>query len=472
MPEVTAFSIGANNLSRADAEADLDFLVRAIESVHPNPYLLRSREDFQADRERLRASIPDSIEQVDWCLRLSVLIATLEDGHTAVTCGLQVQVQLALQTNPADLFPLELALDREQHLVVTDVRIPTDEIARGDRLLRVNERQADDLLTELTREISGDTLASRRAHAASDFSQRLAYHAIGPPYSVTVLTADGAERHVQLPPLTAAPVPGTATPAGAEEHQAFSYRTLAAGIGYVDFYSMTADRGRFEKDTRALFKQMARDSVGTLIVDLRKNRGGDVTLGTTFLSHLTEKPFRTHSRLDIKRSKELRDWGKSHVRAPFRWLQLQFLTRHGRALYRGPLGSSAVLEELPVAEHRKAKPSFRGNVCFLTGPGTLSAAALLADAVKTYGLGTIVGAPTGGRPNTGAYVTILAGEPFTVRLPRSTSILSVPGIYSTRANGDRTDLAPVLPDISIEATAADIRAGRDPVLERALSCGR
>jgi hypothetical protein len=39
-----------------------------------------------------------------------------------------------------------------------------------------------------------------------------------------------------------------------------------------------------------------------------------------------------------------------------------------------------------------------------------------------------------------------------------------------RANGDTADFSPVIPDIVVRRTAADIRRGFDPVLERAKSC--
>jgi C-terminal processing protease CtpA/Prc len=456
-------------MSRKAAEAELDFLIRAIENVHPNPYAVRSRESFNADRDRLRASIPDSIDPADWCLQLAALVASLEDGHTVVDCNVLLVMQLLVKQGAPRDFPMRLRVDSEQRLIVTDVLASTGEIARGDRLVRVNEREAEELLAGMVREISGDTLAARRSRAAASFALRLGNRLDEPPDSVTVVTADGAERLVELPPP--APVPSAETPKKSEAGaQAFSYRTMAPGIGYLDFYSMAPDPYRFEKEAKTLFKEMARESIGTLIVDLRRNGGGRQVLGEAFLSYLTEKPFRIYSHSEIKRSKELREWEKAHVHIPFRWLPLQFLFKQGRALYRGPVGSSAVLNEQAVTAH-KNKPSFRGNVCFLTGPGTFSAAVLLADAVKTYGLGTIIGAPTGGRPNTGGYVANRALEPFHFQLPQSGASLYVPSLLFIRANGNRTDLAPVLPDIPVDVTAADIRAGRDPVLERALTCG-
>ena len=112
---------------------------------------------------------------------------------------------------------------------------------------------------------------------------------------------------------------------------------------------------------------------------------------------------------------------------------------------------------------RRAEPFFNGPVCILTGPATFSAAAVLADTIKTFRLATIVGEDTGGRANT-------TMQAVSYQLPRSLIAVSIAGGRSVRANGDASDGAGVIPDIVVKTSAADIRDGRDPVLERARTC--
>lgn len=112
---------------------------------------------------------------------------------------------------------------------------------------------------------------------------------------------------------------------------------------------------------------------------------------------------------------------------------------------------------------RPANPFFSGPVCLLTGAKTFSAAVSLADAVKTYRLATIVGEETGGRAN-------MTGQPVLYVLPHSKLAASIAAGRSTRANGDAADPRGVIPDIVVKATADDIRAGRDPVIDRARDC--
>jgi hypothetical protein len=55
-------------------------------------------------------------------------------------------------------------------------------------------------------------------------------------------------------------------------------------------------------------------------------------------------------------------------------------------------------------------------------------------------------------------------------MPNSQVIASIPTVVGVRANGDGADVNPVIPDILVRRTAADIRSGLDPALERAKNC--
>jgi C-terminal processing protease CtpA/Prc len=151
------------------------------------------------------------------------------------------------------------------------------------------------------------------------------------------------------------------------------------------------------------------------------------------------------------------------MRIPFRWLPLPLLVPEGRAYYLGEIGTLSRPHEFPIRQRPRAEPFFDGPVCVLTGPHTYSAAAEFAEAVKTYGLATIVGEDTGGQPNS-------FGNPMPFRLPRSKLNLRIATSRAVRANGDVSDFKPVVPDIIVRTTAADIGKGFDPVLERATNC--
>jgi C-terminal processing protease CtpA/Prc len=246
----------------------------------------------------------------------------------------------------------------------------------------------------------------------------------------------------------------------------FNYRLIEPGIAYVDFFNMwdgLFSAGSFRKALDAMFRRVVSDQPRTLIIDLRNNGGGDDGIAGELFRHITEKPFRLSGPSQMKRSKEGRAYGKSMIRIPFRWLPLQYLFAEGRQMYRGEVGSLSPPVERPVRKHERAEPFFAGPTCVLTGPFTFSAAVQMANAMKTYGLTTIVGDETGGHPNA-------FGSQMPFPLPHSGLSVEIATVRSVPASGDATDFNSVIPDIIVRTTAEDIRAGRDPVLERAKGC--
>jgi C-terminal processing protease CtpA/Prc len=220
---------------------------------------------------------------------------------------------------------------------------------------------------------------------------------------------------------------------------------------------------RFKDAVDALFTRVGSDRPRVLIVDIRQNGGGDDSVAGVFLQHITEKPFRLIASTQIKRSAEARNYFNSIVRIPFRWMGVHYLSSDVRKYFAGAPGSLAPPDLRPIRSYKRAEPFFEGPVCVLTGPFTFSAAAELADAVKTYQLATIVGEETGGRAND-------FGNQLPFALPNSKLTVNIASVIGVRADGDAANPSAVTPDIVVRRTAGDIRTAFDPALERAKSC--
>lgn len=117
-------------------------------------------------------------------------------------------------------------------------------------------------------------------------------------------------------------------------------------------------------------------------------------------------------------------------------------------------GNSLVLN--PFLKAIEARPNL--SVAALIGRRTFSSA--LMNAIQLDDLGaTLVGEPTGGRPNH-------YGEVRMIRLPNS----KLPISYATRffREIETSDPSSLEPDVEIDLTLEDQRAGRDAVLEEVL----
>jgi hypothetical protein len=481
--------------TRTEAIEELDTLARMIDRVHADPYRFHSRNIVDAERRRLIDTMPASLSQAELCLRLSRLLATLDDGHSSMSCEVLIRQEWqkaakasSPETQKLLMFQPAMRLDDQNHLIV---RWPNyaPGIETGDRLLRVNGQDADALLAAWARETSHDTEAGRLATVARRFRLELALHDISAPYQATVAAPGGPTRDVtvQGDPVnyqfqdrpTPAPPPNTPSPSTPPASAPvakpvevktpfFNYRMMRPGVAYMDFFSMIGDsllstETDFKKSVDAMFRQVAVEKPRVLIIDVRENGGGEDSISAELLRHLTDKPFRLHASSRVKRSSDIRDSAKKIVRIPFRWMGLPLLIPDGRRYYLGPEGSLSQPQTFPIRTRPRGEPFFDGPVCVLTGPHTFSAASEFADAVKTFGLATIVGEATGGQPNS-------FGNGFAFPLRRSGLSVEMATSTGVRASGDVTDFKPVSPDIIVRTTAADIQKYFDPVLERAVNC--
>ena len=483
--------------SRAEAIAELDTLARLIDRVHADPYRFQSREVVDAERRRLIETMPASLTQRDLCLHLTRLVAVLDDGHSDIDCDslIRQEWRKAATASPPEkqtlrMFPPDVRLDDQNHVVVQWWNY-TPGVFGGDRLLRINGQDVDALVAAWARETAHDTEAGRLAVVARRFRLELELHGIRAPYRVTVAAPDGRTREAtvegepvnymfQPRPVPEAEkvraanqgAPDKARPTTARPTELrtpfFYYHLIGADVGYMNLFSfigdsmMSTDSG-FTKAVDALFRQVAADKPRVLIIDVRENGGGDDEIGAELLRHLTEKPFRLLASWQVKRSSEVRDAGKSIIRIPFRWMGLPLLIADGRRYYLGAEGSLSEPATRSIRTWPRGEPFFDGPVCVLTGPHTYSAASEFADAVKTFGLATIVGEPTGGQPNS-------FGNPFVFHLKRSGLAVQIATVRSVRASGDVSDNRPVMPDIAVHPTAADLAKNVDPVVVRAISC--
>jgi hypothetical protein len=468
LPPARPDAIG-HPVSRADAIADLDTMIRVLEDVHPNLYAIRSRESTLMDRRHLVAELPERMTRVELWMRLAPFVSKFGDGHTAIYMPGEEIAQM--QRGGALLFPAAVAFDADEHLMISAVFGESGGLRRGDRLVSINGAAIDSATREWMDEVSGESSRFRAEQVAGGFRTIAMIHGVSAPFTTAVIGVDGARRTIIAAGITQdslraallrRPGRGGARPAPLESA---SFRVLQPGVGYLNIRGFDAEPSAFARRMTDIFTQATTDSDRALIIDLRSNPGGDSRLADELLRHITTTPYRMNARKDWKMSAEYRAYLRSFLSPPLQWLHAWDIMGQGRAAFRGPDGSVLSTEEQPQS-HQRADPFFNGAVCVLIGSGTFSSASDVADAIKTYHLATLVGDETGGRVNT-------FGEGYEFRLPRSQLQVQVSSAYFVRASGDTADHRGVLPDVPVVPTVADRATSRDIVLEAATRrCGR
>ncbi len=197
---------------------------------------------------------------------------------------------------------------------------------------------------------------------------------------------------------------------------------------------------------RAFTKFQERD-IDMLIIDLRKNGGGDSSVGDMLVSYITDQPYRMFARTDIKISQQLLDLAKLYGEE-----------QPGDV-------ASAVGETLSYDVPLETPPPtplrFGGDVFVLTGHCTASSATDFAAVVKDFGLGTIVGEETGGLPTD-------FGDYIVFTLPQTGLELRVSYKYFVRPGGfdDRRGVLPDCETVAKDAKRAVLSGECQPIAKQ------
>lgn len=235
------------------------------------------------------------------------------------------------------------------------------------------------------------------------------------------LDATGKAFHLHVPRL-----PSEARRKAMPSPPSFSFRMLTGGIGLVTLNSFedSSAADRFMETFPAIAKAKG------LILDVRDNDGGNSGVGYRILTTLADRPFQTSAWTTRDYIPAFRAWGRAV------------------GVHQGSPESIS-----PDPNHH-----FSGPVILLTSAVTFSAAEDFAVAFDAMKRGLIVGEPTAGS----------TGQPLFFKLPGGFSA-RVCTKRDTYPDGRPFVGVGVQPQILVHPTIADLRAGRDTVLEAALA---
>jgi hypothetical protein len=219
----------------------------------------------------------------------------------------------------------------------------------------------------------------------------------------------------------------------------------------------------FLKDYLAsAIRDLDRQGITNLILDLRYNGGGETELVKQFIYHFT-------TRSDLRDSR-----GFEYNLEAFAYYQPEEFKKF-RSWYRKQFGVEPQSKTLLPTQQNPFfdritnaaspyyvapnRPVFRGNIIVLANENTGSAAAWLTELLQDNRLATVVGTTTGNNPTGPTGMT-----PF--KLPRSGILISLPNEYDERADPAKGEL--LQPDFWVADSLDDLHTSRDSAFEKAL----
>lgn len=408
---ITSCTAGKNiynpnkKFSPEQLQQDYKLFRNILEESHPSLYWYTPKDSvdyyFQIGENKLNDSLPEyKFRNV-----LSYVLATIHCGHTSVRAS-KAAVKYAEKTNGL-IFPLNVKAWNGTVVITSNLSKKDTNVMRSALLKSIDGKPISTIVDSMFQHISSD--GYNTTHKYQTISNPGAFRSLyaslyGLKLKTPIVFVDTAGQVCKTEIGLGMLVVDTAKMRRQKMHPQSKKQTkteeltsmrnmkidtsLNAAFMEVNTFS-TGNRLRsfFKKS----FRQIKKDHIQNLVIDLRENGGGSVILSNLLTKYITNTPFKiADSLFAVKRrsryKKYMNDYFLNH-------LFLIFLTHR----------KSDDHYHFTHYENKYFKPGkknhFNGTTYILTGGNTFSAATLFVKALQNDKKTIIVGEETGG----GAY---------------------------------------------------------------------
>jgi hypothetical protein len=440
----------------AELKTDLDFLIKTLEEVHPDLYAYTPKSIITQERTRIEAEINSPMTRLDFYLKIAPLVTKLNDGHTKIYPPYEEYHDYLGKGGPVFPFDLEFRDDR----VYIKVNHSSNTLAeKGSELLAINAIPMEKIVDSLLEFISSERKVHKLESLEGSFQHMLwLVYNFKDDFEVEFISdKDGRHYTRKIAGVTYDTIKNRKKSESNKEEEVFySYHSHPdEKIGVIELRKFI-ELGKFEKFLQQTFTQIKKEGITDLIIDIRENPGGYSDLADLLLSYITNKPVIKDLNLEIKVSKQIKDWYRSTLCWYVKWLPFQYIHTTWRKIWSTPEGEKVILRSQP--EKPKENPlRFNGWIYLIIGPRTFSTATGFAATVKDYKLGTLVGEETGG-------LATSFGDYYPFDLPNTRLWVFVSHKRIFRPSGE-DDGRGVLPDYEVKQSIEDLKKGIDSAME-------
>jgi hypothetical protein len=446
-------------------QSDFTLLEKILEYNHPSLYWYTPKDSVDYYFKSVRASLKDSLTELQFKNRIAWTINKIHCGHTVVRTSEKYSKYFSNRRIP--IFPLSLKVWPDSAVVVNNFFSKDSVLKRGTIITGINNRPIKKVLDSMCELIGSDGYAYNLKYQLISFNFPAYYRnafGVDSQYVISYINLNGVEqqktvrnydvktdtfnrgRPQGLHPLTKKEL---------RKFKELSKRNLTIDTALSTAYLSvnTFNEGKLKGFFRRSFKKIKEEGLKNLVVDLRQNSGGNILWSTTLCEYLVNKPFTV---ADTVAANTRSFPYKKYIRPWFvYWLSMHLTGKRnedGRIHFR-------------YFERHEFKPKkknhFDGDIYLVTGGYTFSAAALVTGTLKGQPNVTVVGEETGG----GAYGNSAMHLP-TITLPNSGVRVTLP-LYRLVINSKLPKNGRgIFPDVEVLPSSDNIRRGIDGKLEK------
>ena len=434
-------------LTREEAQADIDGMMAALEDAFPGLYDYTPKEEFDTYIKNRMAAISETISRSDFEVLIFKLLGKIHDSHTAIISEPKV--------TGASGLPSSVCLGWFNDTLQVWRTVPRYKDYLGKPVVSVNGISADSLKTMVL-----EYVAFSDGYVKSYGDYVLLYgmdnyycDQIAKDANLIVTFADGETRRFEQmtrkdpnrePQWMEYQYRHYHVDEKGNEEKHFEFENRSDTVAYLALHTFELDDLEMEQ-INEIFADLIADSISNLILDLRFNYGGPEASVEGIYAHLAQKPFCTSLRKIVNKKGGYQCFGSCPVDADQEDVYPDYEPL--------PNGEGFVKDE-PEWKSPDSLVNYKGRLYLLTNETSFSASTCFAGWVKKQNRGVIDGRETGS-----AYHQMKAENFKQYLLPNSDIAIQIPTIkvvFDTVVNERFPYGRGVLPDYPVNFTPEEL----------------
>ncbi|PID27435.1 MAG: hypothetical protein CR982_05690 [Candidatus Cloacimonadota bacterium] len=358
---------------------DVDILFKSIEEIHPNIFANISEEDLKEEILKIKKSISDTTDILDFYLLVNPLVVKLKDGHTSMGVPFGHLKKISnFDKNSILMFPFEIEIKNRDSSIVITKNYTKENIPLNSKIVSINDVESKKIVNKMLLQAQGERTFFKFEVLSYRFTYLLYSLFRDREFKIKYIYEDSIYEK---------------TLKGISFKKRFEKTKNLKRVNNKVFYTLEIDTlnsiatidfrrfnnlNKFKLFLDSTFTEIKKLNIKNLIIDVRNNGGGNSQLGDEFFQYISKVPFRQFSKTIVK------------------------VRNKGTKTY-----SSKNLIEL-----RENPLRFNGNIYLLQSHYTFSSAAGFTWAFKYFKMGTIIGEETGG-------LAVCFGDIISEKLPNT-----------------------------------------------------